>query len=201
MERRELTLKRIAEFIRYLEEEERSAGTREKYARDIRAFYSWLQGRPVTKEAVADWKACLQEQGYCPTTINSMLAAVHMLLKHLGWEDCRVRPLRLQRELFREPERELSRTEYVRLVATARRLGRVRLALLMECICATGMRVSEVRYVTVEAVRMGRIRISLKGKIRVILLPKSLQKRLLDYALEQGIISALGYWFSHLATG
>lgn len=187
MEQRELTPDQMEAFLRYLEREERSAGTREKYARDIRAFHGWLEGRSLTKEEVAGWKAWLLARGYSPTSINSMLVAVHMLLKYLGWEDCRVRLLRLQRKMFREPERELTLEEYRRLVNTARTLGKTRLALLIECICATGMRVSEVQYVTVEAVRRGKVRISLKGKIRVILLPRPLCRKLLQYAAEQGV--------------
>ena len=100
----------------------------------------------------------------------------------MDWRDLRVRPLRLQRKLFRDESRDLSKAEYDRLVSTAERLGRERLALLLETICATGIRVSEVRYVTVEAAERGKAEISLKGKIRTILLPGKLCRKLLKYA-------------------
>lgn len=187
MEHCALVPEQVTAFLGHLEREERSEGTREKYGRDIRAFCGWLAGAPLTREGVAGWKNWLLKRGYGPATVNSMLVSVHMLLRYLGREDCRVRLLRLQRQVFRDPERELSLEEYRRLVQTARRLGKHRLALLMECICATGMRVSEVQYVTVETVRQGRIRISLKGKIREILMPRSLRERLLAYAAEQRI--------------
>ena len=118
-----------------------------------------------------------------------MLAAVNAFFRFAGWEECRVRALRLQRRMFREPERELSREEYLRLLETARGRGQERLALLMETICATGIRVSEVRDITVEAVRAGRAEIALKGKIRTILLPGKLCRKLRKYAAARGIAS------------
>ena len=114
-----------------------------------------------------------------------MLSAVNRLLKFLGREECRVRSLRIQRRTFREQSRELTRGEYQRLLDTAAGLGRERLALLMETICATGIRVSEVQYITVEAARAGRTEIRLKGKIRTILLPSKLCRKLLKYARKQ----------------
>ena len=186
---RTLTQEQAAAFSRYLQGEERSAGTVEKYLRDIRAFTAWLDGRPVTKEAVSDWKAHLLEERYAPVTINSMLAALNSLFRFLGWDDCRVKFLRIQRQLFREASRDLARSDYDRLTAAARELGRERLALLMETICATGIRVSEVRNITVEAAGQGRVEISLKGKIRVILLPERLCRKLLKYAKRKKIAS------------
>ncbi|MDE7042167.1 MAG: tyrosine-type recombinase/integrase [Oscillospiraceae bacterium] len=114
-----------------------------------------------------------------------MLSAVNRLLKFLGREECRVRSLRIQRRTFREQSRELTRGEYQRLLDAAAGLGRERLALLMETICATGIRVSEVQYITVEAARAGRTEIRLKGKIRTILLPSKLCRKLLKYARKQ----------------
>lgn len=189
METRKITAERIAAFGRHLKTEERAPGTREKYLRDVRAFAVWLDGRAVTKEAAADWKEHLVAENYAPVTINSMLAAINAFFRFAGWEDCRVRFLKVQRRLFREQARELTRPEYDRLLETARALGRERLALLMETICAAGIRVSEVPAITVEAAREGRAQISLKGKIRTILLPGKLCRKLLKYAKKQKIAS------------
>ena len=177
-----LYTERIAQFGRSLYQQERCAGTIEKYVRDVNAFALWLDGEAVTKEAAVAWKEHLLGKGYNPATINSMLAAVNQFFRFCGWEDCRVKPLRLQKRLFRGKERELSRQEYQRLVETAQRLGQERLGLLLETICATGLRVSEVRYITVEAAQQGRAEISLKGKIRTILIPSKLRKKLLQFA-------------------
>ena len=184
-----LTMEQIASFGLYLREEERSMGTIEKYLRDVRTFAAWLGGRPVTKENVTGWKIYLQEAGYAPATINSMLAALNSFFQCMGWEDCRVKFLKLQRKLFRDPGRELSREEYARLVATAQVRGQARLALLVETIGGTGIRVSEVKYITLEAARLGRAEISLKGKIRTILIPGKLCRKLLKYARKNKIAS------------
>lgn len=184
-----LTAKRIMLYSRYLRENEHSAGTVEKYLRDVNDFASWLSGHPMTKEAVMSWKSSLQGKGYAPTTINSKLAAINGLLRFCGLESCCVRLLKLQRRLFRQRGQELTREEYMRLITTAHGLRRERLALLMETICATGIRVSEVRYITVAAARQGRTEIALKGKIRTILLPGKLCRKLLKYAEKQKIVS------------
>ena len=185
MKERVLTLEQLAAYDGHLRREERAPGTREKYLRDLRAFALWLDGRPLEKELARAWKEDLQTQGYAPVTINAKLSALNGLFCFLGWEDCRVKFLKIQRRLFREERRELTRVEYDCLLETARSLGRERLALLMETICATGIRVSEVRYITVEAAQRGRAEISLKGKIRTILLPNKLCRKLLKYARKQ----------------
>lgn len=185
MEKCQLTVEQIASYGQFLYREERSPGTIEKYLRDINTFVQWLGNRDVTKELTADWKACLLEQGYAPVTINSMLSAINGLFRFLGWEECRVKFLKIQRRLFRDTNRELTRGEYDRLLATAKELGRDRLALLIETISATGIRVSEVKYITVEAAQRGKAEISLKGKIRVILLSAKLCRKLLRYAKKQ----------------
>lgn len=189
MTEHKLTPEQIAAFERYLQREERAPGTIEKYLRDIRAFSLWLDGRAVMKETGAEWKAHLLGRGYVPVTINSMLAAVNAFFRFAGWDDCRTRFLKIQRRMFRDPARELSRGEYERLLAAAHTLGRERLALLMETICATGIRVSEVPYITVEAARRGRVDVALKGKIRTILLPGKLCRKLLKYAGHKKIAS------------
>ena len=188
MEPRKITEETLAAFARQLGEEERSPATLEKYLREVRQFAAFLGGREVTRELAAAWREELSAR-QSPATVNGKLTALDRLLAFLGWEDCRVKHLRVQRQLFRDSARELSREEYARLVVTARRLGRGRLSLLMETICATGIRVSEVRYITAEAVREGRTEIALKGKIRTILLPGKLCRKLEKYARQKKITS------------
>ncbi|MCI9214163.1 MAG: tyrosine-type recombinase/integrase [Oscillospiraceae bacterium] len=175
----------LSAFSAHLRQEDRSSGTTGKYLHDCTGFALWLGDRELTPEAAAQWREHLLQKGYAPATVNSMLSAVNRLLKFLGREECRVRSLRIQRRTFREQSRELTRGEYQRLLDAAAGLGRERLALLMETICATGIRVSEVRYITVEAARAGRTEIRLKGKIRTILLPSKLCRKLLKYARKQ----------------
>ena len=188
MEPRKITEETLAAFARQLGEEERSPATLEKYLREVRQFAAFLGGREVTRELAAAWREELSAR-QSPATVNGKLTALDRLLASLGWEDCRVKHLRVQRQLFRDSARELSREEYARLVETARRLGRGRLSLLMETICATGIRVSEVRDITAEAVREGRTEIALKGKIRTILLPGKLCRKLEKYARQKKITS------------
>ena len=175
----------IKAFERHLRQEERSTGTVEKYLRDARRFVAWLGKRVVSKENTALWKEELCALGYQAGTVNTMLSAVNRFLSFLGREECRVRYLRIQRRIFRGVERELTRQDYGRLLETAQELGRRRLALLLETICATGIRVSEVKYITVEAAGAGRAEVALKGKIRTILLPAKLCRKLLKYAKGQ----------------
>ena len=188
MEKCKLTEDHITTYRRYLYTEERSSGTIQKYLRDIRAFTQWLGDRIITKECLHEWKEYLQEKRYAPVTINSMLAPLNGLFRFLGW-DYRIKFLKIQHKVFRETNRELSRVEYDRLLDTAKVQGKERLALLMETICATGIRVSEVRYITVEAVQCGRANVSLKGKNRTILLPGKLCRKLLKYARKQKTVT------------
>ena len=189
MDEYKLTAEQVAAYGRYLKREERAPATLEKYLRDVRAFACWLDGETVTKEAVTGWKERLLAERRAPSTVNTALSALNGLFRFLGWEECRARFVKVQRRLFRGPARELTRTDYDRLIATARELGRERLALLMETICATGVRVSEVRYLTVEAVQRGRAEISLKGKVRTILIPTKLRRKLLKYAKNNKTVS------------
>lgn len=175
----------LSDFADYLRTEERSEGTIEKYMRDVRKFFCWLADKGLEKVQVSAWRAQLLADGYAPETVNSMIVALNRFLDFIGRSDCRVHTLRIQRKLFRRQERELTRAEYERLVQTAELKGQERLALLLEAITATGIRVSEVRYLTVEAAKAGRAEIALKGKIRVILLPNKLCRKLLKYAKKQ----------------
>ena len=184
-----LTTAQIAAFGDYLRSEEREQSTIEKYLRNVRVFAAWLSGAPVTKSAVISWKEHLMAERYTPASVNAALASLNAFFKFAGWEACRVKALRLQRRVFRDPSRELDRDEYDRLVSTAYESGKTRLGLLMETICATGIRVSEVKYITVEAARCGKAEISLKGKIRTIMLPGKLCRKLLKYATKQHTVS------------
>lgn len=179
----------LSDFAVYLRTEERSEGTIEKYLRDVRKFFCWLADKSLEKVQVSAWRAQLLSDGYAPETVNSMIVALNQFLDFIGRSDCRVHTLRIQRKLFRRQERELTRAEYERMVQTAERKGQQRLALLLEAIAATGIRVSEVKYLTVEAARAGRAEIALKGKIRVILLPNKLCRKLLKYAKKQKTVS------------
>ena len=179
----------ISTYANHLRLEEKSTATIEKYLRDLRNFTHWLDGREITKERAAEWKAHLTEQGYAPASVNAMLSALNGLLDFLGLADCRVKFLKLQRRMFRDDSRDLTRSDYDALTAAARAQGKARLALLMETICATGIRVGELKYITVEAVRAGVAEIALKGKIRTILLPRRLCRKLQKYAKQQKIAS------------
>lgn len=174
----------MKQFTQYLRGHGASTGTIEKYQRDIRSFGEWMKGRKVSPEKVTQWKEFLLEQDYGHSTINSMLAAVNAFFRFMGW-DCRVKFLRVQRKIFCDPARELTRREYLRLVETAGRLRKERLSLLMETIGSTGIRVSEVPCITVEAAKKGKAEVSLKGKIRTIFLPQKLCRKLLCYAKNQ----------------
>ena len=178
-------LEHIQAYADHLRLEEKSAATVEKYLRDVRAFARWLEGREITKERTAAWKTHLVERGYAPASVNAMLSALNSLLDFLGFGDCRVKFLKVQRRMFRDDSRDLTRSDYNALTAAAKAQNKTRLALLMEAICATGIRVSEVQYITVEAARAGRAEVALKGKIRTILIPSKLCRKLLKYAKQQ----------------
>ena len=171
-----MTTEQLVCFRQYLQEEERSSATVEKYLCEIRQFAAWLRGNEVTKAAVAEWKEHLLTGGYAPTTVNGKLTALDRFFDFLDWGDCKVKHLKLQQKLFREDSRELTKNEYDRLISAAEGIGKERLSLLMESICGTGIRVSEVKYLTVEAAQRGKAEISLKGKIRTILIPASCAK-------------------------
>ena len=186
---RKLEAADIAAFRQHLLEEEREPATIEKYLRDVSGFAAWIGREMVTKETVTRWKEQLATSGCQAVTVNGKISAVNKFFAFLGWTDCRVKYLRIQRRMFRNTERELTKDEYSRLVETARGLGRERLSLLIETVCATGIRVSEVRYITIEAIQSGRADIALKGKIRTILLPGKLCRKLLKYARKKKIAS------------
>lgn len=172
-------------FVTYLQREERSACTVEKYRRDVARFLTYAKGQDLTKSLVVAYKAHLQERGYAPRSVNSMLAAVNSYLAFLGREDCRVKSLRLQQSAYLPTEKELTRRELQRLLEAAGRCPQ--LQMVIQTIAATGIRISELQYFTLEAVRAGEVRIHAKGKYRIVLLPGELRRLLLSYAVRRGI--------------
>ena len=189
MKGRILTSKAVQSFKKYLREEEKSENTVQKYMRDVRAFAAYLDGTEVTKESVIAYKNKLFSENYAVRSINSMLASLNSLFSFLGWTDCRVKSIKLQRQIYCPEEKELTKAEYMRLVNTAKQKGNERLNLILQTICGTGIRVSELQYITIEAVKCGEAIVSLKGKTRTIFIVRELQKKLLRYAAEQGITS------------
>lgn len=185
----------ISQYGEYLQREEYAESTVQKYLRDIRAFVLWLKAGSreesvmFDREAAVGWKNYLVGECYAPITVNAMISSLNGFFAYMGWEECSLKFLKIQRRIFRDQDRELSRKEYGRLLETAEKTGNIRLALLLETICATGIRVSEVKYITVETVRQNRADISLKGKIRTILLPGKLCKKLREYAKRKKITS------------
>lgn len=180
-----LTAELLQKYLMHLQEAERSSATISKYAHDIGALCAYLDGAPVTKAALIGWKEQLAAR-FAPASVNSMLVAVNGFLQFCGWPELRVKLLRIQKSAFLSEEKELTRPEYERLVRAAQRQENERLALVLQTICATGIRVSELRFITAEAVRCGRAEISNKGKLRVVFLPRTLRRLLTDYLRRQG---------------
>ena len=184
-----LTEKSVEDFVYFLRNEEKSRNTVEKYLRDAKAFFAFLKGEEVTKETVIAYKQRLLENGYAPRSVNSVLASLNSLFAFLGWHDCRVKALKLQRQIFCPEEKELTKAEYERLCRAAKEKHNERLNLILQTICGTGIRVSELSFITAEAVKSGEAVVSLKGKTRTVFLVKPLQKKLLRYLAEQKIQS------------
>ena len=176
-------------FRNYLLEEERSAATIEKYGRDVLAFLSWLSDREeISKEVVVGYKQAIIGK-YKTTSANSMLVSVNRFLDFIGKKDCQVKLFKIQRNPFRKKDKELTKEEYNRLILAAKAKSSSRLFLMIQAICSTGIRVSEHRFITREALERGRITIYNKGKERVVFLPKKLKKSLLQYCRQNGIYS------------
>lgn len=186
MKGRIITAKTIAEFKEHLILEERSEITIEKYIRDVKAFTAYTQNTAVTKETVIAYKKHLQEN-YAVRSVNSMLASINSLFAFLNWHDLRVKSLKLQQQVFCPEEKELTKAEYARLCRTAERKHNERLNLILQTICGTGIRVSELQYITVEAVKQGEAVVNCKAKTRSVFIVKELKQKLLRYAAEQNI--------------
>lgn len=178
----------IKSFEEYLLNEERSAATIEKYLRDVRCFSGFVKNAEITKQLVLEYKNSLPET-YELSSANSMLAALNSFLRFLGWHDLCVKRFKIQREAFCSEEKELTRDEYIRLLNAASSKSNERLSLIIQTICATGIRVSELQYITVEALRRGEAAVFCKGKSRRIFIVAKLRKKLLKYVAERKILS------------
>ena len=174
-------------FKEHLRLEEKSENTIEKYIRDVKAFSSYVNGRTVSKEITIEYKQALLEKGYAVRSINSMIASLNSFFLFIGKTDLIIKTIKEQRQLFCSEEKELSKEEYTRLVSAAKRKGNWRLSLIIQTICGTGIRVSELKYITVEAVERGEAVVLCKGKRRSVFIVKALQKMLLKYIKAQKI--------------
>ena len=190
MKGRIITAKTIAKFKEHLILEERSEITIEKYIRDVKAFAKYTQNSAITKETVIAYKKYLQEN-YAVRSVNSMLASINSLFMFLGWHDLKVKSLKLQQQVFCPEEKELTKAEYARLCRTAERKHNERLNLILQTICGTGIRVSELQYITVEAAKNGEAVVNCKAKTRAVFIVKELKQKLLRYAAEQNIKSGM----------
>ncbi len=179
----------LKEFALYLRENERSEHTIDKYMRDVRSFLHWKGDQELDKQLVIRWKQSLVDSGYQIRSINSMLASVNCYLRFIGQETCRARNFKLQRQLYSKPQQELSKNEYMKLLAAAEE--NPRLQMLLQTICSTGIRVSELEYFTVEAVKTGEVTVSCKKKSRTVLLTGKLKNALIRYAGDSQISSGV----------
>lgn len=189
MKGRILINKSVEDFEKYMYKEEKSENTVQKYLHDVRAFMIFMGENEITKETVIAYKNKLINENYAMRSINSMLASLNSFFTYLGWSDCKVKSIKLQRQVYCPEEKELTKAEYMRLVNTAKQKGNARLNLILQTICGTGIRVSELQFITVEAVKSGEAIVSLKGKTRSVFIVKELRKKLLRYTAEQKIRS------------
>ena len=190
MEGRVITAKMIAEFKEHLILEERSVATIQKYIRDVKAFMAYAQNSAITKETVIAYKKYLQEN-YAVRSVNSMLASINSLFVFLGWHGLKVKTLKLQQQVYCPEEKELTKAEYTRLCQAAQHRHNERLNLILQTICGTGIRVSELQFITVEAAKCGEAVVRCKGKTRTVFIVRELRQKLLRYAAEQGIKSGM----------
>ena len=181
----------IAKFYLNLKLEEKSYATIKKYISDVRNFLDYLKNQELAKDTVIAYKDFLISKKYAIRSINSKLASLNSFFLFLGRNDLKVKYLKLQQQIFRSEEKELRKTEYERLLSAAKVKGNSRIELVLQTICATGIRVSELKYITLEAVKLGEAVVSLKGKVRTIIIVKRLQKKLLSYAKAHNIKSGM----------
>lgn len=182
-----ITKERINQFDTYLISEEKSENTCQKYLRDVIRFADYMEGRSIRKEDVINYKNSLLEEDYAIRSVNSMLASLNTFFGFQGWTDLRAKSIKLQRQVYCPEEQELSKKEYIRLIVAAKQMKNQRLSLIMQTIAACGIRISELSYITVEAVKSGRAVVRLKGKTRYVFIVHKLQKKLLEYIQTQGL--------------
>ena len=186
MEKKFLDLKIIGEFKKHLILEERSTSTIEKYIRDVKSFADFVNGDEITKETVINYKKYLQEN-YAVRSVNSMLASINSMFAFLDWHELKVKSIKLQQQIYCPEEKELTKSEYARLCRAAEKKHNERLNLILQTICGTGIRVSELQYITVEAAKQGEAVVNCKSKTRSVFIVKELKQKLLRYAAEQNI--------------
>ena len=185
---RKITNELIQKFKAHLIDEEKSSSTLEKYIRDITVFMEWCKGTELNKSVVLEYKQDIVEK-YAPASVNSILSSLNSFFAYNEWYDLKVKALKIQRQIFASKDKELTKVEYERLLVAAKQKNNQRLYYLMQTICATGIRVSELKAITVSAVKSGQATINCKGKMRIVILPKQLCKMLKDYIKENNIKS------------
>ena len=178
----------IEKFKFFLIDEEKASATLEKYMRDIKAFSEWMSGSELDKRKVLDYKEYLIGK-FAPASVNSVLSSINSFFEFNNWYEMKVKMLKIQKQIFAQKDKELSKAEYERLLDAAKAKSNERLYLLMQTICSSGIRVSELQYVTVEAVKIRKATINCKGKMRIVILPKELCRMLTEYAKNQNITS------------
>ncbi len=185
---RKITNELIQKFKAYLIDEEKSSSTIDKYTRDITVFMEWCKETELSKSVVLEYKQDIVEK-YAPASVNSILSSLNSFFAYNEWYDLKVKALKIQRQIFASKDKELTKAEYERLLVAAKQKKNQRLYYLMQTICATGIRVSELKAITVSAVKSGQATINCKGKMRIVILPKQLCKMLKDYIRENTIKS------------
>lgn len=175
----------IENYARHLVNEEKSGLTIQKYLRDIQTFLKFAEKQPITKELTIAYKQDLIARNYAVSSVNSMLAALNGFLDFLGWHDCKIKVVRTQRKIYCAEEKELTKTEYLRLLAASK--NQPQLNLIIQTICATGIRISELQFFTLEAIKRGEVRVRCKNKTRIIFVPGSLRTRLMNFAKQHNV--------------
>ena len=189
MKERILSEKEIEAFDLHLKNQEKSTNTRIKYIRDVKAFVNYTNGTKITKEIVIEYKRELIGKNYATRSINSILSSLNSMFTFLGWSDLKIKAIKVQRQIYRHEEKELTKAEYIKLINTAVNEGKERLALIIQTICATGIRVGELEFITAQSIQIGEAIVSLKGKTRSVFIVSDLQKKLLRYIAEHKIKS------------
>ncbi len=185
---RKITNELIQKFKAYLIDEEKSSSTLDKYIRDITVFMEWCKETELNKSVVLEYKQHVVKK-YAPASVNSILSSLNSFFAYNEWYDLKVKALKIQRQIFASKDKELTKAEYERLLVAAKQKKNQRLYYLMQTICATGIRVSELKSITVSAVKSGQAVINCKGKMRIVILPEQLCKMLKDYIKENNIKS------------
>ncbi len=178
----------LEKFENYLIDEEKSSATKKKYMRDIRAFCKWCAGCELDKRKVLAYKEYLVNH-FAPASANSVLSSLNSFFEFNQWYELKVKMLKIQKQIFAQKDKELTKAEYERLLSAAKAKSNERLYLLMQTICSSGIRVSELQHITVEAIKLKKATINCKGKMRVVILPTELCRMLTTYVKEKKITS------------